>query len=361
MTDINKEYTEKLIENALDFLDKAINQIENSPKHSLVSFCTGIELFLKARLVYEHWSLIDASNPPNFRKFQCGDFKSVNFRDIITRIKSVTGENIPAEIKKIFSTLANHRNRIIHFYHEVDDKEQEREKIAIEQLNGWYFLQKLFEKWDFLICGEEQNNKIDSIGHKMSNYKKYQKTIYKRLKPEIDANIKRGAVYRACTTCNQEASQEEGLTNHLYKYKCRVCSFCENILKTQCESCKEKIEIDADSIWDEIKCSKCNSEFQKTSFFKQLDEISQEPASTRPKNQMRSAPHPSCSNCADSCESVILHSKYYICQGCLFVDTEIQPCDWCDVEQIGGVPKDSMAFGCAFCDGGVTHYASKDD
>jgi hypothetical protein len=49
---------EMLIRNALDFLEKSIDEFDKHPKFSLLHFCIGFELLLKTRLAYEHWALI---------------------------------------------------------------------------------------------------------------------------------------------------------------------------------------------------------------------------------------------------------------------------------------------------------------
>lgn len=47
-----------LIDNGLDFLDKAREELEASkPKFSVVSFWTAVEILLKVPLVNEHWML----------------------------------------------------------------------------------------------------------------------------------------------------------------------------------------------------------------------------------------------------------------------------------------------------------------
>lgn len=48
-----------LINNGLDFLDKAREELEASkPKFSVVSFWTAVEILLKVPLAHEHWSLV---------------------------------------------------------------------------------------------------------------------------------------------------------------------------------------------------------------------------------------------------------------------------------------------------------------
>ena len=58
-----------LVENAIDFLDRALRDLDSAPKYSVIHFYAAVELFLKARLLAEHWSLVIA-------KRQDADLKS---------------------------------------------------------------------------------------------------------------------------------------------------------------------------------------------------------------------------------------------------------------------------------------------
>ena len=51
---------DRLVDNALDFLNRSIADFEKSPKYSVIHFYTAVELFVKARLMAEHWSLVVA-------------------------------------------------------------------------------------------------------------------------------------------------------------------------------------------------------------------------------------------------------------------------------------------------------------
>ena len=52
------EMFDSLVRNAIDFLKKSVDELEKSPKYSVIHFYTAIELFLKARLLAELWTLI---------------------------------------------------------------------------------------------------------------------------------------------------------------------------------------------------------------------------------------------------------------------------------------------------------------
>jgi hypothetical protein len=79
------QHVDWLIKNALDFLKHAIDDFSTHPKHSVINFYTAVELFLKARLLEEHWSLIVVKDPDR-RKFEAGDFISVTFEEACNRL-----------------------------------------------------------------------------------------------------------------------------------------------------------------------------------------------------------------------------------------------------------------------------------
>ncbi|MDI7066278.1 hsdR, partial [Klebsiella pneumoniae] len=77
----NAEDFENLVRNGLDFLEKAISQLAAEPKHSVINFYTAVEIFLKAPLVLDHWSLVHANGDRNREKYESGDFVSVSFEE----------------------------------------------------------------------------------------------------------------------------------------------------------------------------------------------------------------------------------------------------------------------------------------
>jgi len=85
---------ESLVLNALDFLQRSADEVESAPNHSVIDFCTAIELFLKARLLAEHWTLIYLDltkaireKKANLTKFCSGDVVSVGMREAIPRLR----------------------------------------------------------------------------------------------------------------------------------------------------------------------------------------------------------------------------------------------------------------------------------
>jgi hypothetical protein len=87
-------------------------------KHSVINFYSAVELFFKARLMLEHWTLIlEDASVANLEKFIQGDFRSVGAEQAWTRLTNIKGETYSGEEKATFRALRNHRNRFVHFLH----------------------------------------------------------------------------------------------------------------------------------------------------------------------------------------------------------------------------------------------------
>src|SRR5713226_3157429 len=83
----SEQMFDSLVANAIDFLRHSIDELEKKPKYSVIHFCAAIEIFLKAKLMREHWSLIDEEpQKANITRFLNGDFKSVGIDATINRL-----------------------------------------------------------------------------------------------------------------------------------------------------------------------------------------------------------------------------------------------------------------------------------
>ena len=139
---------ERLCVSAIDFLNKSIEEIETQPKYALINFCTSLELFLKARLLSEHWTLI-VTKSPNLQSFAQGNFHSVSPMEAIKRLESMVGIKVPDAAVKAFNTTVNHRNRMMHFYNDAEheDLSKFRELVAGEVCSSVFHLERLLNSW----------------------------------------------------------------------------------------------------------------------------------------------------------------------------------------------------------------------
>jgi len=345
----------KLINNGFDFLEKAIDQFQKEPKFSVINFCIATELFLKARLMKEHWSLVVTGNP-DIVSFRKGDFKSINFKDIIPKIEAITGEKFEQDVKVCFNGLANHRNKMVHFYHDISKGESDKqiEQIVIEQCNGWHFLRSLLEKWHEIFTPYQE--KIFHVNNKMKRHNVYLKTVYKNMLPEIKLATSKGIVFANCGICHNRSSEITKLTEYLYACRCRVCHFSDEYLRVVCpqDDCDGIIKIDGFSIGQTAYfCPECEYELSQESLSDMLD------GDPRTYDDYVDHINMNCAECGVA-DEVIRHDNYYICLSCLYVDGELNICGWCNEGQIGGGDLEfSGVTGCSFCDGSAAWY--KDD
>jgi hypothetical protein len=109
---------DEIVLNAIDFTNRSVKELKRSPKYSMIHFAAAVELFLKARLLREHWSLV-VSRPElaSLQDFRSGKFHSVSVEEAIRRLRNVANETISDRAEKAFRAVADHRNRLIHFFH----------------------------------------------------------------------------------------------------------------------------------------------------------------------------------------------------------------------------------------------------
>ena len=92
-SNIQERMFDSLVRNAIDFLERSVHELEKEPKYSVIDFSAAVELFLKARLFKEHWSLIVSKiEKVTIQGFQNGDFQSVTIDECLQRLHSVASE-----------------------------------------------------------------------------------------------------------------------------------------------------------------------------------------------------------------------------------------------------------------------------
>lgn len=140
---------DSLVRNALDFLRRSVDELKDNPKY--IDFCTAIELFLKARLLLEHWALIyEDPKKANLNGFLRGDFTSVGMEAAIKRLREVVNLRISKDAERAFNGIRQHRNKLVHFFHPTYTSElvgTSVEDVAAEQCKGWFHLYPLLKDW----------------------------------------------------------------------------------------------------------------------------------------------------------------------------------------------------------------------
>jgi len=250
-----------VVNNGILFLNSSVSNLSTSPKSSLIDLYTAIELFFKARLMKEHWSLI-ISKPESAvkQKFESGDFHSVYLEQAHSRLKNICGENIKKEAMENFKALGEHRNQIVHFAHTgFSGKETE---VVIEHWASWFHLHELLTN-HWLEIFECYQDSIDKIHVKVKSNHEFLKTKFDLIKDNIEIERKKGIRIVECTSCGLESARV--LNSHSWggeDIECLVCDVKDlklRAIKTPipCSNCNKEVEY---FIVKDHRCTECQTE-----------------------------------------------------------------------------------------------------
>ena len=340
----------RLTENALDFPVRAIDEFKDQPKYSIINFYTAVELFLKARLVHEHWSLIVVKDA-NRQKFEAGDFISVTFEGACERLQNIAQSPVPETARKTFDAIRKHRNKMVHFFHEAVLTDGSKiASIATEQLRAWYDLHKLLTvHWDSIFKAYEK--KFKAIEVLLSGHREFLKAKFDDLAPSIKVEKSKGVQFRVCGSCGFEAARAKVILGDLFESECLVCRYRDKWLDYKCASCGEKSPLHDGG---EFVCEHCGEKEDEKEIIESLNEfiVTQD-------NYFEAHVPAHCSDC-EGYHTVVEYRGKYLCVVCFCVTDEVNACGWCG-DYGNGDMEDSTMTGCTVCDGSIGHLMSKDD
>ncbi len=342
-----------LVENAFDFLDRAIADFDRSPKYSVINYYSAIELFLKARLLAEHWTLVVAPNSSlDVDKFKSGEFQSITLAQAAERLSGVLKSPLTSDEISLFKKLGSHRNRMVHFFHEATTpggSKKVREEIAREQLRSWHLLHCLLkEKWCPIF--EAWYSRIDGYFPKLKKHKEFLNAVFEGLEQEIKIKSAKGIVFDECPSCGHKAAEVIPVLGGLVRRTCLVCQHRDSLLNVSCPSCGEPMTFENEGFGS---CPNCEEEFDPEMLVKALDEgeasLPGDPDSDRIAH---------CTSC-ERVRSVIEYEGRYLCLGCLELFDEIGTCGWCGDWNAGDM-ENSYLEGCVLCEGRFGHERDDD-
>jgi hypothetical protein len=275
----------------------------------------------------EHWTLVVAQNKKqetkfNWNQFTQGNFHSVGLDECFDRLIGVTNTKLSTKNKQCLSDLSQHRNKVIHFYHE--GLGSGKISLASEQTRGWFVLKKLLsDSWKSEF--KEYESRISSIEEKMRVYRPYLEQVFKENEPRIVGLIESGVAFRDCPSCGFESFQETALLNgYIHQEQCLVCGHKSFTSHTE----------SGDHLIDDPS--------------EVLSRLSYD------ENQVEVIGH--CRDC-DEINSVISIGGRYLCLICLVIYDTMHTCDTCGKLNTG-LPQDadgggdvSAWLGCVECDG----------
>lgn len=336
---------ESLVENAIDFMKVSLKELGSSPKYSVINFCSAVEIFFKARLMAEHWSLVVAKpETATLSKFKEGEFKSVTLDQAISRLENIAGETFSENEKKTFAVLREHRNKLVHFYHGeyVNTNDQQTiNRIVSEQCRAWLHLHRLLtSKWKEHFGG--YNKQISELDRLIHEHRKFLEVKFKSLSPKLKALMGRGEKIVKCSACGFSAAHQTEDTPPIKDCKCLVCGAGDRYLYMPCPVCDKEQVYTGDGF---IECAKCQHIITEDDIIQfTLDEFQ----TNEPCEDDHLLAH--CHLCCHTDPSVVKLSKDWVCLACLEPHDEPDHCSWCNTFSTCDM-RDSGYFGCPDCEG----------
>ena len=346
----DQEIFELLVENGFDFLEKAVSELEEYPKYSIINFHAAVELFLKARLMVEHWSLVIAKGKdPNLERFIAGDFQSVTLSDAAVRLEKVVGSGLSESELQAFKEVTRHRNQMIHFFHQSATGESGKSlkrDIVRQHLVAWYYLhgllakkwRKVFSKWA---------DKIEKIDKQLLSLHEFLDVVFNNLKETLSGLEKAGMICEDCPSCGFKALIHVNQLKRVYTGECHVCRFKSPYLKIECVDCGEPVYFQGEGF---SECGTCGETFDPESLADLL--IDSGSAHAAAMDGDSSWDRGNCGVCGDIHTVVRTVGENWICTNCFMEldHEEMQVCGWCNEPNTTDMDG-SYWRGCSACDG----------
>jgi hypothetical protein len=333
---------ESVVRNAINFLNKSTKELEKFPKYSVIHFCMALELFFKARLLREHWTLVVSKvEKASLQAFRNGDFISVTLHECIDRLENIANESIQTHEYECFRMIRNHRNKLVHFFHPNYQPPIDKKiitQIVSEQLKAWFYLHRLLTiNWRIhFVPYLKQIARLEKL---IRCHQHFLLSKFKALTPEIGAAKKVGKSFVSCRVCGYEAARIDGHSNPLFERNCLVCGWSFRFLKILCPDCKKPIMVEPD---DGGRCEDCEIKIYLNYLLAELGPYED------PEEESSIA---RCSECENFEPSVIpFGDNEYLCLNCFTLHGEVGRCGYCNELITGGTEWTSMS-GCFCCPG----------
>lgn len=338
------EMFDSLVNNAIDFLRRSTFELEGSPKYSVINFHAAIELFLKARLMVEHWSLIISKpDQANLAKFLSGDFHSVGMEEAIKRLGGIASEEISKDEKDCFNHIREHRNKLVHFFHPdytTAPNAHTLQDVVAERCKGWFYLYRLLSsKWADQFGKFAQE--LAELNRLMHQQREFLRAKYDVIKPQIEEQQRNAVVFTDCPSCGFVANREQEQEPPVVSTDCLVCGITSSYFKVDCPECGAGVYV-----YDmgEGTCPSCGNTIGIDYLTGLFDHRT--PAETLEADALAY-----CSECEHVEEpTVIPYGGQWLCLFCQTFHESAGHCEWCGSFVTGDLD-DSLWSGCVLCEG----------
>ena len=327
---IEEQIINQLMDNSLCFLEKAKIEVEGEEKYTYIYLWSAIELFLKARVCCEHWTLV-VKGEPNLEHLFSGNFNSKNFQNLCCVIKNVCQDNSVDCFIEQLDVIRKRRNKWLHFHYTPSKK---KEILLIDSLIIFYFIySQTIGPWKehFAAWSQKVKSLHDEL-HKTCH--PYLDAILAHLQPELERLQNKGYKIFQCSFCKIQALPVLEKENTIYHAKCLVCQHVISGLNAPCISCNSTVY----HVGDIANCQKCGYEVYAEEVLNcDVFEMEEE------------APFCYC----EHDDFLIKQDDEYLCINCFsgFTERDIDECEYCGHKSVD-LPRDgSYWLGCNGCDG----------
>lgn len=316
-----KDLFDSLARNAIDFLRKSVLELQKHPKYSVIHFYMALELFLKARLLLEHWALVVSKvEKSSIQSFEGGDFISVSLDECLQRLENIAGESLLKHEHECFRTIRDHRNKLVHFFHpnyQPPIGKKILAQIVSEQSKAWFYLHRLLtSKWGSHFI--RYRKQIAALQKLVRRNQHFLSSKIRAITPEIEADQKRGISFVVCSACGYESARIDKIDDPLFERKCLVCDWSSHFLKIRCPKCGAPVTIESE---EGGECVNCETTIGMQYLLEKLGPRSD------PKEESSIA---RCCECENFQPSVIPFGEdEYLCLNCLTLHAEVGQCGWC--------------------------------
>lgn len=337
-------FFDQVVTNSIDFFNASIRDFKKWPKYSVINFCSGLELALKARLLKEHWSLI-VKRPEEaaLLRFQNGDFVSVAIDDSIKRLVNVGNETFSIAETKCFERLRDHRNKVVHFCHNAYSSNPDSkllEEVAAEQCMAWCYLhRKLTGAWFEYF--KKHRKAIKRLDKKLHGHRAFLKAKFATLKSDIEKEEANGVEYRDCLACGCHSARMSTVVEPVRQIECSVCGTRDTFLRIICSKCEGPSAI------DDMASAACQNKNCRANI--SLADVMEEYApSPRPGDPEDGSYY--CGYCEHPEKSATTLGDRYFCFWCKQWFDIVTQCEHCGGSLVGFDEIGGVFSGCFMCE-----------
>lgn len=341
-----EQWFNAVVNNAVLFLQTSVGNLESSPRNAIIDLYTAIELFFKARLMKEHWSLI-LSRPEeaNQTKFENGDFHSVYLEQSEKRLVNICGEKFKTEALKNFKALNEHRNQIVHFAH--TDFSGKESGVVIEHWASWYYLHDLLtNNWKDIFS--DFQNDINKIHNDVNKNIGFLAAKFEAISDDIEIEVKKGSEVIDCPSCSFHSAIVKD--KHIWgkDYRCLVCAvedtkLTEITTKIKCSNCDSLV-----SYFLNHTCEGCGTELGKEYALEKYTEL-YKAVDPELRYGEDNPPIAFCHSCYENHPTVVSLEGMWVCVYCEDRGWSALDCENCDSFVTGDINK-IQYFACHLCE-----------